>query len=85
MSFIPLDDTTAWGDNSTSEEFEESDIVSVAMKKERVLREIIAAQEDLQALFSRVKTVQEEVDKLSSGNQTLQMYIDNLTKQLARR
>lgn len=82
MSFTPFEDTTAWGATSAPEG--EVDIVSVAMKKDRTLREIQAAQEDLRALLTRVKEVQGEVDKLTSGNQTLQLYIDNLTKQLAR-
>ncbi|KAF8588970.1 hypothetical protein K439DRAFT_1405611 [Ramaria rubella] len=84
MSVVPFEDTTAWGAVHGSEA-DEGDIVANAMKKERVLRDIFAAQEDLKTLLSRIKTVQGEVDKLSSGNQTLQMYIDNLTKQLARR
>lgn len=37
MSFSPFEDTTAWGAASKPEE-EETDIVSVAMKKEHTLR-----------------------------------------------
>jgi len=84
MSFAPFEDASAWG-TPQAQEADEGDIVANAMKKERVLRDLAAAQEDLKTLLSRVKTVQGEVDKLTSGNQTLQMYIDNLTKQLARR
>ncbi|KAF8527536.1 hypothetical protein BU17DRAFT_81738 [Hysterangium stoloniferum] len=84
MSMVPFEDASAWGTAQTPH-IEEGDIVANAMKKERVLREIAARQEDLRALLARVKTVQGDVDKLTSGNQTLQMYIDNLTKQLARR
>ncbi|KAG9093818.1 hypothetical protein FS749_013685 [Ceratobasidium sp. UAMH 11750] len=61
------------------------DILKDAMKKEAVIKDIIAAQEDLRALVGRVQSVQAEVDKLTSGNATLQMYIDNLTKQIAKR
>jgi len=85
MSFPPLDDTASWGGSSGFDDVEEGDIVSNAIKKEKVLREIAAAQDDLRALLARVKTVEGDVDKLTSGNQTLQMYIDNLTKQMARR
>ncbi|KAG9121675.1 hypothetical protein FRC07_002278 [Ceratobasidium sp. 392] len=58
------------------------DILKDAMRKEAVIKDIIAAQEDLRR---RVQAVQTEVDKLTSGNATLQMYIDNLTKQIAKR
>ncbi|KAF8521051.1 hypothetical protein JB92DRAFT_2892708 [Gautieria morchelliformis] len=84
MSFVPFGDTSAWSD-SQAVDADPGDIIANAMKKERVIRDIVAAQEDLKTLLSRIKTVQGEVDKLTSGNQTLQMYIDNLTKQLARR
>ncbi|KAG8707645.1 hypothetical protein FRC09_001718 [Ceratobasidium sp. 395] len=59
------------------------DILKDAMRKEAVVKDIIAAQEDLR--MGRVQAVQTEVDKLTSGNATLQMYIDNLTKQIAKR
>ncbi|KAK1231189.1 hypothetical protein PQX77_005715 [Marasmius sp. AFHP31] len=61
------------------------DIVAEAMKKEKALKEFVASQEDLKALYDRVQSVQKEVDKLTAGNQTLQMYIDNLTVQMAKR
>ncbi|KAB5589237.1 hypothetical protein CTheo_7320 [Ceratobasidium theobromae] len=61
------------------------DILKEAMRKEAVIKDIIATQEDLRALLTRVQSVQGEVDKLSSGNAMLQMYIDNLTKQIAKR
>ncbi|KAF9468567.1 hypothetical protein BDZ94DRAFT_1153594 [Collybia nuda] len=61
------------------------DLVRDALKKEQILKDIAASQEDLRTLLSRVKSVQKEVDKLSSGNETLQMYIDNLTVQMAKR
>ncbi|CAE6420107.1 unnamed protein product [Rhizoctonia solani] len=61
------------------------DALKNTMKKEAVIKDIVAAQEDLRTLLGRVQTVQAEVDKLSSGNAMLQMYIDNLTKQIAKR
>ncbi|KAF8521053.1 hypothetical protein JB92DRAFT_2892714 [Gautieria morchelliformis] len=84
MSFVPFGDTSAWSDLQAVDA-DPGDIIANAMKKERVIRDIVAAQEDLKSLLSRIKTVQGEVDKLTLGNQTLQMYIDNLTKQIARR
>ncbi|KAF8603599.1 hypothetical protein BDV93DRAFT_556296 [Ceratobasidium sp. AG-I] len=60
------------------------DILKDAMKKEAVIKDIMATQEDLRTLLGRVQAVQGEVDKLTSGNATLQMYIDNLTKQIAK-
>ncbi|CAE6421420.1 unnamed protein product [Rhizoctonia solani] len=78
------DMSARWGgpaaQNTTS-----GDALKNTMKKEAVIKDIVAAQEDLRALLARVQTVQAEVDKLSSGNATLQMYIDNLTKQIAKR
>ncbi|CAE6412195.1 hypothetical protein BN14_06750 [Rhizoctonia solani AG-1 IB] len=62
-----------------------NDAIKNTMKKEAVIKDIVAAQEDLRTLLGRVQTVQAEVDKLSSGNAMLQMYIDNLTKQIAKR
>ncbi|KAF9077598.1 hypothetical protein BDP27DRAFT_1441654 [Rhodocollybia butyracea] len=64
---------------------EPGDIVTEALKKEKVLKDIAASQQDLKALYIRVQSVQKEVDKLHSGNETLQMYIDNLTVQMAKR
>ncbi|KAJ3767884.1 hypothetical protein FB446DRAFT_651401 [Lentinula raphanica] len=63
---------------------EPGDIVTEALKKEKVLKEIAASQEDLKALYGRVQSLQKEVDKVSSENQTLQMYIDNLAVQIAK-
>lgn len=61
------------------------DIVKDAMKKEKVMKEILSAQEDLRVMLAKVESTQKEVDKLVSGNETLQMYIDNLTVQMAKR
>jgi predicted transcriptional regulator len=77
------DETPGWGAALTPAE--PKDIVAEAMKKENVIKDVVAAQEDLRVLVSRVEAVQKEIEKLSSGNATLQMYIDNLTKQMARR
>lgn len=82
MSFAGFDDPTAWGAPSGTPA---SDIVKDAVRKEQILKEITAAQDDLRALLARVKAVQGDVDKLTSGNKTLQMYIDNLTMQMAKR
>ncbi|TBU28640.1 hypothetical protein BD309DRAFT_845202, partial [Dichomitus squalens] len=81
-SFAGFEDTTpAWGVPAPSSE----DIVTTAIKKEKLIKEIVAAQEDLRAMISKAKSVQADVDKLASGNETLQMYIDNLTMQMAKR
>ncbi|TRM63951.1 hypothetical protein BD626DRAFT_493308 [Schizophyllum amplum] len=80
MSFAAFDDSPAWAPEPNGD-----DIVTSAIKKEAVLKEIAASQDDLRLLLSRVQTLQKEVEKLSTGNETLQMYIDNLTKQMAKR
>ncbi|KAG5715215.1 hypothetical protein E4T56_gene3039 [Termitomyces sp. T112] len=82
MSFQPsYDDASAWGAALS----EPADFVRDALKREKLLKDIVASQEDLRTLVARVQTVQNEVDKLTSGNATLQMYIDNLTMQMAKR
>ncbi|KAI0657388.1 hypothetical protein C8Q70DRAFT_1055910 [Cubamyces menziesii] len=78
MSFSGFDDIPQWGAPTPTGE----DIVTNAIKKEKVIKEIVAAQEDLRA---KTKGVQSDIDKLVSGNETLQMYIDNLTMQMAKR
>lgn len=66
MSFIPFEDTTAWG-VTQAVGADQGDIVANAMKKERIIRysssshifhcliwsirEIVAAQEDLKSLY----------------------------------
>ncbi|KAI0070623.1 hypothetical protein K474DRAFT_761008 [Panus rudis PR-1116 ss-1] len=75
-----FDDNPGWGASP-----DEGDLVTAAIKKDKLVKEITAAQDDLRALLARVKTVQADVDKLASGNETLQMYIDNLTMQMAKR
>ncbi|KAJ7505429.1 hypothetical protein B0H11DRAFT_2220866 [Mycena galericulata] len=61
------------------------DIIKDALRKEQLLKDIAASQQDLRTILARVQTVQKEVEKLTSGNETLQMYIDNLTVQMAKR
>ncbi|KAH7338411.1 hypothetical protein B0J17DRAFT_422590 [Rhizoctonia solani] len=79
-----VDMSAGWG-APAAQPTSSGDVLKNTMKKEAVIKDIVAAQEDLRALLARVQTVQAEVDKLSSGNATLQMYIDNLTKQIAKR
>ncbi|EIW59230.1 uncharacterized protein TRAVEDRAFT_121613 [Trametes versicolor FP-101664 SS1] len=81
MSFSGFDDIPQWGAPTPST----GDIVTTAIKKDKVIKEIVAAQEDLRAMLAKAKGVQGDVDKLVSGNETLQMYIDNLTMQMAKR
>ncbi|KAI0801912.1 hypothetical protein BC629DRAFT_152896 [Irpex lacteus] len=83
LSLSSFDESPGWGAPSPADVGE--DIVTAAIKKEKTIQEIGAAQEDLKALLERVKLVQRDVDKLVSGNETLQMYIDNLTLQMAKR
>ncbi|KAF9013465.1 hypothetical protein BDQ17DRAFT_1231793 [Cyathus striatus] len=81
MEFDDFDNPPAWGATTP----QTGDIVRDAIRKEQVIKEITAYQEDLRNMLARVQTVQKEVDKLASGNETLQMYIDNLTVQMAKR
>ncbi|KAI0354998.1 hypothetical protein OH77DRAFT_1496542 [Trametes cingulata] len=81
MSFSGFDDIPQWDASAPSTE----DVVTTAIKKEKLIKEITAAQEDLRAMLAKAQSVQADVDKLASGNETLQMYIDNLTMQMAKR
>ncbi|KAF9454740.1 hypothetical protein P691DRAFT_770268 [Macrolepiota fuliginosa MF-IS2] len=86
MSFVGFateEESLGWG--AVSAPVEEVDLVSQAIRKEKLIKEIRASQEGLRAMLAKVQNVQKEVDKLSSSNDTLQMYIDNLTKQMAKR
>ncbi|KAH9969661.1 hypothetical protein BC827DRAFT_1161729 [Russula dissimulans] len=76
------DDQAGWG---TPDLVSTGDVVKDAMRKEQVIKDILAFQDDLRVLLERVKMAEKETDKLSSGNATLQMYIDNLTLQMAKR
>ncbi|KAF7291607.1 hypothetical protein HMN09_01251800 [Mycena chlorophos] len=77
-------DFDAWGAGSGGVSAS-GDLVKDALKKEKLLKEIEASQQDLRTILGRVDTVQKEVKKLTSDNETLQMYIDNLTVQMAKR
>ncbi|KAI0771250.1 hypothetical protein BD413DRAFT_693493 [Trametes elegans] len=81
LSGFDVADIDGWGVPAPSS----GDVVTNAIKKDKVIKEIVAAQEDLRALLAKTKGVQTDVDKLVSGNETLQMYIDNLTMQMAKR
>ncbi|TFK40599.1 hypothetical protein BDQ12DRAFT_733818 [Crucibulum laeve] len=82
MDYDEFEEPAAWGVASPKT----GDIVRDAIRKEAVIKEIIACQEDLRAaMLARVQSVEKEVEKLASGNETLQMYIDNLTVQMAKR
>ncbi|KAJ1305084.1 hypothetical protein OPQ81_000124 [Rhizoctonia solani] len=72
------DMSAGWGAPS-AQSTSSGDTLKNAMKKEAVIKDIIAAQEDLRNLLGRVQTVQAEVDKLNSGNATLQIYFIHLT------
>jgi len=76
------EETAAWGSVA---DIPTGDVVKDAIRKEQVIKDILAAQEDLRIMLSRIQNVQTDIDKLKSDNGTLQMYIDNLTKQMARR
>jgi len=84
MDFDELERPT-WGVVSPREGGGDLGLVRDTIKKEQVIKEILACQEDLKVMLAKVQTVQKEVDKLASGNETLQMYIDNLTVQMAKR
>ncbi|PPQ89681.1 hypothetical protein CVT25_013868 [Psilocybe cyanescens] len=88
-----LDERPSWGVVSPREGGGDLGVVRDTLRKEQVLKEVLAAQEDLKgnntiysiAMLAKVQSVQKEVDKLVSGNETLQMYIDNLTVQMTKR
>ncbi|KAF8964215.1 hypothetical protein BDZ97DRAFT_918273 [Flammula alnicola] len=84
MDFDEFDERPTWGVVSPRDGGDLG-LVRDALKKEQVIKEILACQEDLRAMLAKVQSVQTEVDKLASGNETLQMYIDNLTVQMAKR
>ncbi|KAJ7212233.1 hypothetical protein GGX14DRAFT_88190 [Mycena pura] len=76
------DEPAAWGADPSPPA---GDLLKDALRKEELLRDIAASQQDLHTILARVQTIQKEVDKLTSENETLQMYIDNLTVQMAKR
>ncbi|THH19196.1 hypothetical protein EW146_g1925 [Bondarzewia mesenterica] len=79
MSFLGFEEDATW---DAPVQPSSGDIIRDAMKKEKAIKDIIAAQEDLRALLERVKSVESDVDKLTSGNATLQ--IARITRRLAR-
>ncbi|KAJ7288418.1 hypothetical protein C8J57DRAFT_1048263 [Mycena rebaudengoi] len=83
MSYNGIDEPGGWG--SVASPPSTGDVIKDALKKEQVLKDIAASQQDLRTILARVQTVQKEVEKLTLGNETLQMYIDNLTIQMAKR
>ncbi|KAL6304327.1 hypothetical protein BKA93DRAFT_733404 [Sparassis latifolia] len=83
LGYNALDDTSPrWGAPPTPSTDE---LIRDAIRKEQLVKELVASQDDLRALLTKVKSVQGDVDKLASENETLQMYIDNLTMQMAKR
>jgi len=80
-----VDEPPTWGVPSPQDGGGDLGLVRETLRKEQVIKEILASQEDLKAMLAKVQSVQKEVDKLTSGNETLQMYIDNLTVQMAKR
>ncbi|KAI0300213.1 hypothetical protein BC826DRAFT_665638 [Russula brevipes] len=76
-----FDDQAGWGADVVTT----GDVVKDAMRKEQLIKDIAAFQDDLRVLLDRVKAVEKDTEKLLSGNATLQMYIDNLTLQMAKR
>ncbi|KAL0960644.1 hypothetical protein HGRIS_005672 [Hohenbuehelia grisea] len=87
MSYPQFDDQSTWGGSASPalDTGSTGDIVRDAIRKEQLIKEIAASQEDLRNMLARAKAVQKETDKLAAGNETLQMYIDNLTVQMAKR
>ncbi|KAJ1030078.1 hypothetical protein NDA16_000991 [Ustilago loliicola] len=53
------------------------------VEKEKLVREIMAMQDGLRALISRVIAVKDDCKKAEADNEMLQTYIDSVTKSLA--
>lgn len=77
-------DISAWGQINVTETQNNSAVLKDAVKKEQIIKELLAGQGDLKALVEKVKATQADVDKLTADNATLHLYIDNLTKQIAQ-
>ncbi|CED85136.1 Protein of unknown function DUF2205, coiled-coil [Phaffia rhodozyma] len=58
----------------------DGDLIQNALKKEKLVSEVVAQQEGLRALVAKIKTVQAETDKLAKENAVLDQYIANLAK-----
>ncbi|KAE8210725.1 hypothetical protein CF319_g6673 [Tilletia indica] len=53
------------------------------IEKENLVKEVIAMQDSLRALLTRVTSVKEDCTKAESENETLQTYVESVTKSLA--
>ncbi|CCF51109.1 hypothetical protein NDA11_005351 [Ustilago hordei] len=69
-------ESAAW---TVETEISANDVV----EKEKLVREIMAMQDGLRALISRVNAVKEDCKKAEADNEMLQTYIDSVTKSLA--
>ncbi|KAF8917073.1 mitochondrial protein Pet127-domain-containing protein [Mucidula mucida] len=70
MSFSGFDEAAGSGWEPAPQA---GDLIKDALRKEQLLKEIAASQDDLRTLYNRVQSVQKEVDKLTSNNSTLQI------------
>lgn len=69
-------DTSPWGASPSIEPTEPT--VESALKKERVIKDILQLRDGLRGLVVRVGEVDTENDKLARDNDMLSTYIDNL-------
>ncbi|EPQ32183.1 uncharacterized protein PFL1_00380 [Pseudozyma flocculosa PF-1] len=69
-------ETAAW---TSQTEPSANDVV----EKEKLIREIIAMQDGLRGLLTRVTSVKDDCTKAEADNEMLQTYIDSVTKSLA--
>ncbi|CAO1624251.1 unnamed protein product [Jaminaea pallidilutea] len=53
------------------------------LEKQKLIREILSAQESLKALSTKATSVQADCTKAEADNEMLQNYIDSITKSLA--
>ncbi|SAM60447.1 uncharacterized protein UBRO_00970 [Ustilago bromivora] len=78
-SILASDDFTESAAWTVETEISANDVV----EKEKLVREIMAMQDGLRALISRVNAVKEDCKKAEADNEMLQTYIDSVTKSLA--
>jgi len=84
-SFEDLEqDISAWDQAGSTAKPISGNTVQDVVRKEQVIKELLAGQGDLRALVDKVKSTQADVDKMIADNATLHLYIDNLTKQIAQ-
>ncbi|PWZ01382.1 hypothetical protein BCV70DRAFT_73088 [Testicularia cyperi] len=76
---IPSDDFTESAAWTAETQISANEVV----EKDKLVREIMAMQDGLRALLTRVSTVQEDCKKAEADNEMLQTYIDTVTKSLA--